>query len=252
MSLVISVYSREAYREFLLPSINNADHSMVLHRSFFGLKEDLSIRLEILDGIWRICPGDNYLLYQVKRRMDVPCPLHDQDMFRIVTTAEEQISLLIQSVERPLSVFRKFGIAGCDQITIGRNEKNMIQYNNRDLVAREHAVLVRKGSGWEIRNQSTNGLYVNGSFMKTSQPLEFGDYINIVGLHMVFMGDVLAIDAENKDVVLHPGKMVQVLPKEDAAPEESALPGKSKILFHRAPRNIEKIETDPVKNSLFC
>ena len=52
MSLVISVYSREAYREFLLPSINNADHSMVLHRSFFGLKEDLSIRLEILDGIW--------------------------------------------------------------------------------------------------------------------------------------------------------------------------------------------------------
>ena len=247
MSLVISVYSREAYREFLLPSINNADHSMVLHRSFFGLKEDLSIRLEILDGIWRICPGDNYLLYQVKRRMDVPCPLHDQDMFRIVTTAEEQISLLIQSVERPLSVFRKFGIAGCDQITIGRNEKNMIQYNNRDLVAREHAVLVRKGSGWEIRNQSTNGLYVNGSFMKTSQPLEFGDYINIVGLHMVFMGDVLAIDAENKDVVLHPGKMVQVLPKEDAAPEESALPGKSKILFHRAPRNIEKIETDPVE-----
>ena len=132
MSLVISVYSREAYREFLLPSINNADHSMVLHRSFFGLKEDLSIRLEILYGIWRICPGDNYLLYQVKRRMDVPCPLHDQDMFRIVTTAEEQISLLIQSVERPLSVFRKFGIAGCDQITIGRNEKNMIQYNNRD------------------------------------------------------------------------------------------------------------------------
>ncbi len=247
MSLVISVYSREAYREFLLPSINNADYALVLHRSFFGLKEDLSIRLEILDGVWRICPGETYLLYRDKRRMDEACPLHDQTMFRIVTAEKEQISLLIQTVERPLSVYRKFDISGCERVTIGRHERNMIQYNNRDLVAREHAVLFRNASGWEIVNQSTNGLYVNGSFMKTSRKLEFGDYINIVGLHMVFMGDVLAIDAQNKNAVLHSGMAEKVFPRDEKAPEDESLPGKARILFHRAPRNIERIEADPIE-----
>ena len=54
MSMILSIYSVNAFKEFLLPSINNADHTITLQKEFFDLKDDLAIKLEVLDGIWKL------------------------------------------------------------------------------------------------------------------------------------------------------------------------------------------------------
>ena len=35
MSIILSIYTVNAFKEFLLPSINNADHEIILQREFF-------------------------------------------------------------------------------------------------------------------------------------------------------------------------------------------------------------------------
>ena len=195
MAKLITAYSKEAYRDFLLPSVNNADHVLVIHKSRFGLVKDLRIHLEILEGCWRICPGEGYILRAVGEVVSSPMAIQEQDMYRLLTDEGEQITLLCREEENLLEPCFLYRLKPGQEITVGRLPQNTICYNNRDLVAREHAVLQMSGGGWEIRNKSRNGLYVNGSFVKESSRLLYGDDINIVGLHLVFLGEILAVQS---------------------------------------------------------
>ena len=69
MGLIISVYTKEAFREYLLPAINNADYSLTLHKSFYGLRNDLRISLEIIEGEWKLCPAEDYHIFMDKSRI---------------------------------------------------------------------------------------------------------------------------------------------------------------------------------------
>ncbi len=64
MSFVASVYAGDAFKEYLLPSLNNADYSLVLHREFFNIKNDVRVRLEIIDERWKILLDESY---QIKK-----------------------------------------------------------------------------------------------------------------------------------------------------------------------------------------
>ena len=52
MSVVLSVYSQSAYKEFVLPAIHNAETVLVIDRKIFHLQDDLEIRLEMVDQKW--------------------------------------------------------------------------------------------------------------------------------------------------------------------------------------------------------
>ena len=205
MAKLITAYSKEAYRDFLLPSVNNADHVLVIHKSRFGLLKDLRIHLEILEGCWRICPGEGYILRAVGEVISSPVPIQAQDIYRLLTDEGEQITLLCRGEENLLEPCALYRLEPGQEITVGRLPQNTLCYNNRDLVAREHAVLQMSRGGWEIRNKSRNGLYVNGSFVKESSRLLYGDDINIVGLHLVFLGDILAV--QNRGLETAPSRM---------------------------------------------
>ena len=50
MSVVLSVYSQSAYKEFVLPAIHNAETVLVIDRRVFHLKDSIELRLEEMDG----------------------------------------------------------------------------------------------------------------------------------------------------------------------------------------------------------
>ena len=60
MSFVLSVYSTRAFKEYLLPAVNNADYSLMLSGELFGLSENCEIRMEIMDGKWKFISSINY------------------------------------------------------------------------------------------------------------------------------------------------------------------------------------------------
>ena len=249
MGLIISVYTKEAFREYLLPVINNADYALTLHKSFYGLRNDLSIALEIIEGEWRLCTSEDYHIFMDKERINTAVPLKNEASFRLVTAANDKIVVFAHTVKKPFTDYQKYNISGMSEITIGRNDRNVIIYNNHDLISGEHAVMRHTGGGWEIFNKSSNGIYVNGTCIRNSRLLQFGDYINIIGLHMVYMNGFLAIDSEKNGVSIRPGTLVPAVLKEE---DEKSVPETFdsepvRKTFHRAPRAIPSIENEAVE-----
>lgn len=253
MGLVIEVYTEEIFREFIMPAIDNADYSIVLGKNEFGLRYDIRLEFEILNGIWRMKTGRNYRIFLDRREVRESCVLSDGQMFQLLTHGKNQIILMVKTREEVFCPFAKYELPAAGVITIGAGEHNPIRYDYRRLISRDHAVISRKGSDTVISCRGSNGLYVNARHITGTETLHFGDYINIYSLHMVFLGSILAIDTngvsvtvnerillpyEERHVENHKGE--ETLPDNKNGSESMASSGK--ILFHRSPRIIEKTE----------
>ena len=64
MSVILSLYSQAVYKEFLLPAVNNADHSVILNKNTFALKEDIVLKMEIVDHQWHFLESTDYSIYK--------------------------------------------------------------------------------------------------------------------------------------------------------------------------------------------
>lgn len=252
MGIVISVYTRQFFHEYVLPPINNADYTLSLNRNMFGLSQDVSVRFEVIRDQWRICPHSDYRLYG-QQEITEPYEIQDEELLRLVTMDNVRVAILFREKKVPFPAYAKYDISHLNRITIGKNDDCVINYDYREMVSGKHAVFQRQGNHWVIGCEGRNGLYLNTAYLDSEAELEFGDYINIIGLHMVFLGNELAIDISNTDVRINNEVLTEVLNPVSVKPviEEDILseaPEKSgKKLFHRAPRNLEIIDTGVVE-----
>ena len=249
MGLVLSVYTQDAYKEYIMPALNNADYSIVLNKKFFQLKKDLEIYFEIIHDIWRIKPDDEYCILKEDTVASEILPLDDISTLTLLAEKDKKIILAFHSEDNYFGAYTKFDIRGINNITIGKNEDNMLQFDNQNRISRNHAEIICDGQNYYIKNKSQNGLYVNSRFIDGTKELEFGDYINILGLHIVFLGYYLAIDGNRADIYIHdsnflPVKKDSLVTETDKSVDDT---GGGKILYNRSPRIIEKIEDEPVE-----
>lgn len=247
MSIIISVYSKNAFKEYLLPSLNNTDYSIVLEKDYFKIKEDITIRMEILDGQWKIKTG----FYKIKSKSEnyIGRPLCNHDVLTMETNYNETISLIINEIFSVFHEYEKYNIRNVEHIYIGNAPDNDIIFNYLKMVSKQHALIERKHGGFIIVNKSPNGTYVNSNRIDTETKLCFGDYINIMGLHMIFLGNILAIDSRDKEIKLNENKLRIYEAMEDGTVHMYEEQGKSpgKILFHRSPRNYKKIDETEIE-----
>ncbi|MBQ9065527.1 MAG: FHA domain-containing protein [Blautia sp.] len=241
MGIMITVYTTSAYQEYLLPSEKNIDHKVILKHTYFGLKDDLAVSLENLGGQWRICPSDDYEVFKGKEKLVRPARISGEDLFRISTRNKENITFLPSAADRPLTPFRKFILRDGMEIRIGRGNGNHIRYNNRDLIAREHAVLKAGKGSCRIVCCSSNGVYVNGTFLRTDRILEYGDYINILGLRLVWLGEYLAVNGGSRDVFFDETCMADASEslRNEIQSFKAGPVTDRQVYFHRSPRFLE-------------
>lgn len=244
MSLQLSVYTKEAYGEYLLPPLNNADHTIVLYKDFYALSNNITLGLEVKNHEWVLRPSDDYHLSAAPKDTK-EIPVADGGVLRIKTTANEDITIFVQNKPIVLAAYKKYKLNNKDKILIGRNHDNNICFNNNNMTSALHAVLIRQADHWVIENHSGNGIYVNSSFVDAKCDVSFGDFINIVGLHIVFLGDVLAVDDRFYNTEIN----LDVIASADISGEVgiSALNipniSDTKYQFHRSPRHIGKLNT---------
>ena len=248
MAILLSVYTERAFREIRLPIQNNSDYEIKLYQNTYGLSKDITLHLEVINDEWEFVENADYSVYQGNDSYERH-PLQDKDVLSIYTDSE-MISVVVKKLEQAFYSFQKFSLAGWNRITIGKNTTNDICYEYAGLVSREHAVMERTPEGFVIWNKSANGIYVNSERVKEKQLLKFGDYISIIGLHLVYLGDILAIDLQGDSTVINEKlKVYQPFFREKKPAEQAGhvTEKDARILLHRAPRNIEKIETDPIE-----
>ena len=249
MGMILSAYTTESFREFLLPAEINIDHVIVLSRSVFGLSADLPLSLDNLSGIWRISPGDLYSVFEGKEKSSSPLPLKEGDVYRIVTGKAEVVSLLVSNMENPIVPYRRYLTEPGREIHIGRDPESEIVYSRLNLVAREHAILNITEENAKIVSRSRNGLYINGEFIRTERELKFGDSINILGLRILYLGKYIAVYAGGNAVSVQCGiHAAEKTITEDRAcfPETSPDEDRSG-LFHRSPRSVLLPDTGTVE-----
>ncbi|MDO4555397.1 MAG: type VII secretion protein EssC [Lachnospiraceae bacterium] len=243
MSIVLSVYSRKAFQEFLLPALNNADYSINLEKDYFELDEDVILKLEVIEEQWKIKSDFHYQVLKEKQDYTGNI-LKDQDVLMVTTGTNEKFSLIVKEISSVFHSYDKYTLNDVEKIQIGKGEDNDIVYNYLNMVSKEHAVMEKRQDGWWMKNESPNGTYVNAVRIVTECKLAFGDYINILGLHMLFLGDILAVDTKEKEIRI---KEDQLKVHENTSQNtvfltERKEKAKGKTLYHRAPRNYEKME----------
>ncbi len=249
MGIVLSVYSQKAFKEILLPSLNNADYSITLEKRYFQIQEDIMLEMEVLDDKWSIKPNKKYRVYKNKAGYE-DHPLKDKDMLIVENCKNKEIvSVLVKDVFSVFHSYDKFYIQNQKRITIGKDAENDIVYDYLKTVSREHAVIEKRKDKFWVVNKSSNGTYVNSTKVATEAMLNFGDYINIMGLHLMYLGDVLAIDMKEKDIVLNHNKLqpYEVGDEGTMYLREATDKEKGKSLYHRAPRNYERLDKEPIE-----
>lgn len=247
MGVVLSVYTEAAFKEYILPSINNSDYEITLQGDYFQLQEDLELRLEILNGEWYFRKGSGY--YIIKNNMQYERqPLQDKDVLMVHSLFKDEISVIVKKIESVFHVYKKFVMHGANMITIGKDTQNDICYDYLGMVSRNHAKIIRESNGYRIENSSPNGVYVNSQQVNDSAELTFGAFINIMGLHIVFLDNILAIDV-SENIVINKNILMPYVFDRDVTmllnADNRASVGRT--MYHRAPRNYEKLDSDRIE-----
>lgn len=190
MSKVISVYSRNAYKEFRLPEGENRECTIVLGRKDFDLAESVRLVLGVENG-------QIFLTDHDEKNVILP-----GKAVKIISDAGDKFVLTREDQPDERGGFVKLDISEKDQITVGRGDECDIRYDHFGLVSRKHAVLKRSGLGWEIGSLSKNGIYVNAEHVMDKVRLFHGDHINIMGLHLIFLGEAIAMYDALKSAVV--------------------------------------------------
>lgn len=247
MSTILSVYTKNAYKEYQLPAVNNDDYEFSISAEMFYLKEDLLIRLESIDGNWKMKHSRKYMLK--KAEGDPYGYLQQNDVIHVVTYQEEQISIVVTRTENVFRVMGKYDISKLNQVTIGATPDNDICYNFLKFVSRTHAIMKKTTQGWTIEDVSSNGIFVNEKKLEQPALLQIGDCIDIFGLKMIYLDGKLAISAVNQNLKINPLILplhYVEIPGEGTARNQKRTE-KEKQYFHRAPRSIVQLDTEPVE-----
>ena len=68
--MVLSIHSEKAFRQFLLPAVNNSEHSITLEEDIFLLNEDVELQMEIIESRWHFLPSEQYEIENTITRQD--------------------------------------------------------------------------------------------------------------------------------------------------------------------------------------
>lgn len=246
MSVVLSVYSQSAYKEFVLPAIHNAETVLVIDRRVFHLKDSIELRLEEMDGNWTFLQSSHYEITE-NSETDSGNNLKDQATYILRSELDDFLPVIVQMKETSFTNYLKYDISNIEEITVGSKEGTSIcysyRYAGRQYISKQHLILRRNSDGMILEDTSTNGVFVNDIRVEGEQKLIFGDQIHLWGLDMVFLGNILAV---------RKGKNLTV---SDKIPEwyndqlEAGVDQEKKSgfkLYHRAPRNLQALETGTV------
>ncbi len=249
MSYVLTIYSKEVYQDYILPSIDNADYTVVLQEKMFSLYDDVLVKMEIVDGNWRFVQGENYRILKQGQEYTKQ-NLHSGEVLTLELYHSLQFALMIQRKKGGFPVYKKYLLPPDRPVRIGENPDNHICYDFMNLVSGNHAVIERNQRNYILKDNSRNGVYVNHNRAGKIHVLQYGDMIDIIGLKLVFLGNFLAID-NNAEMKLHIKEEV-LIPLEsgdilDAVIKTAPEPAgeQKKKYFNRIPRNMELIKTDP-------
>ncbi len=246
MSLLHAIYTEAAHEEVLLPAINNADFQITLDAGKFRLHKSVTLELEILDGQWRFKDSNLYAVEKDGEKW-MEKPFTSGDLLTI-QFAKTRFTALVASQSSRVGSMEKYDTTRLGQLTVGKEPSCDICYTLRDVVSRHHLSIYFNISSATLEDFSVNGIYLNGERIRGRTELRFGDVVSAFGLKIVYLIDTVVINSSDCGAVVSDRvKQFQLQPvniEKSSAQEEEAVEYRD-TLFHRSPRKIIQLHTEP-------
>lgn len=246
MIFSLAVYGNNAFREVLLPHINNDDFSIHLTRAVFGFSEDVSVTFECVDGIWRMTGiSRNVRLrrsgLQLGDELTLGALIH-------LRQQDTSVDILVMEVDQTLDRLKKYYIEAPCNLQIGSAEGCDIVYDFQGLVSRNHATLELRQGSCSIIDTSRNGIYMGFRRIQSQQQLKFGEQVNIFGMQILWLGNVLAVGTTGQQPRIYARQLREIQDTAELYPNGyRLLNSDTKYLFHRSPRMLPNLHTDPIE-----
>lgn len=193
MKLVLAIYTKKNYKAVHLPAIDNSDYELMLYKTELGLRKNLKIRLEVMDGIWSIKGSTDYKVKCMNSSYEGK-PLEKGIILKVQSLEKgETISILVCEKE-DTKPYKKY-LMCADKILIGGSKEADIQYQSKGITSSKHAEIIWRNGVFTIKDLSTNGVYCNHKKIVMEQNIFFGDVIDIYGLSIVCLGKYLAVNS---------------------------------------------------------
>ena len=193
---IITVFNQEGCRRYLLPATDNADYSLVIYEKWFWLEEDLPVHLECIRGTWNLWPGASYHVYALYQDEYIPVSqavsLRDGARFRIVTTEDESLELLVAVSGHLFTPSIRIPLASSHRVRFGTGAKSEVFIPFETGTDPVNLMLLRDWHDFSIVAREGTG-YLNGRVIRQEMPLQYGDVIDLPEYSIQYLGEELAV-----------------------------------------------------------
>ncbi len=246
---ILSVYSVNASKEFVLPVLHNQEYTLTIDHQTFHLTDNLTLHIDALDNEWHFLESPDYVIHSADQWQNGKLPLHDAN-YMIRTKNGEQLSMIVSTKPCAFQSYRKFVVRKGNNVSIGGSPDNVLQYtyayNNAQYISHQMAIIRYLQGGAELEDLGRNGIFLNDARVKGKASLHFGDHILIWGLDIIYLGNILAIRSDDNLKIRY-----NALAEIEGAQLATAPSGENhpfaREVYHRAPRNMEKLHTETVE-----
>lgn len=245
MSFLLAGYSEYGCQDFILPEIDNANHTITLDHDLFCIPEDIDLFFDVVDGVWRFLgASDNSDLGDKSVRPNQKIQHGDSIT---VTMGSMNIAIVIMEFSPEICGLQKYRLGSTCHISVGCEGDNQVVCMSNPLVSRHHMTLSFDTDCCTVTDQSTNGTFVNGRRVRGSKRIEYGACISFFGIQIIWLGNIIAIGCKRGDVKCGLEKIVSPLFEEKPVLYISKKP--EKYYFRRSPRSLptllgERIEVE--------
>lgn len=243
MNLIFSIYTSSAYQEIHLPVLDNADYELFLRAEELSLSQDLTLKLDAAEGEWRFKASPYYSVQFMKKPFEGE-PIRPGQLIHIKAGTSDMVAIFVWNAISQLEAFRKYQVK-TDLVTIGLDSKSDICYAVNNIISHDHAEIRYEGNRAYIRDKSKNGTYLNNQKIGEETELHFGDLINLYGLSILYLENILAISWLGNEVAVnsdHLKELSSALP--DELSNRTEISDAQETMVHISPRNIPKLYSD--------
>ena len=242
MNLLLTAVFENGFCELYLPSVNNKTMPLEIKPSISGQDEDITLPLEVWDGVWAMGISQQFTTTEQEKPVGRVL-LRPGQLLNCELRSGEVFSLTVSEVTLGNTQFTKYLLpADLSAISIGSDQDSMIRSFNR-FVSPRHARILRSGETASIEDlSSVNGTFVNGRMLTGKRELKYGDVIYIIGLKIVYLGNILAVNNPENGCTVQKLRKIQIsastpLPEDVSEQEEEHY-------FLRTPRRLEVLDQE--------
>ncbi len=243
MNYTLKCYFENNIYEYFLPGINNRKIKVDIESNISGCRDDFDINLEVWNDTWFIVSSEQLKIKnkQVNKYLDKVSLEKNLVINLELTNTNEKVVIIVYENYSGYTSFDKY-INNFQEITIGSGASNDLQYNSQNLVTKQHLIIKNNRDGSCIAyDKSSNGTFVNGKKITDRIRLNFGDIVNIMGLKLIYLNNIIAIN--NPRGLIKSKKIVPYVKSEKLIKENKYI----EEYYRRSPRHIEYVDNEIIE-----